>query len=222
MTPNIFGRLAASPQSTRSFYEQLRSRDEEAEEDIEHQAGLNIDDENLRQHLDELDAGNLGNSRLSVASAVPGAEQRNTNDRPRSPVPRWKAHDEDMDNDVPASLLVEHHSHEPAAPPRSPGTSHRTQHRSHRPVAASPSTGRRAQWEAAAAQQPLHGTGQGRPADAQPRSLLSGKSPAGAKEKAMWRWVNTSNIDSFMRDIYDYFEGGGLWCILTSNALWLL
>lgn len=42
------------------------------------------------------------------------------------------------------------------------------------------------------------------------------------REKALWRWVNTSNLDSFMRDVYDYFEGGGLWCILCANALWLL
>ncbi|KAK7428660.1 autophagy protein atg9 [Neonectria magnoliae] len=50
------------------------------------------------------------------------------------------------------------------------------------------------------------------------RGIMSG----GPREKALWRWVNTSNLDSFMRDVYDYYEGGGLWCILCANALWLL
>lgn len=222
MASNIFGRLATSSRGTRSFYEQLRSRDDDgSEEDIEQRAGLNIDDENLRQHLDELDTDNLGNSRLTVTSAMPAAEQKDTSARPLSPVSRWKAHDEDMDNDVPASLLVEHNSHEPRVDPRYANTSRRTQHRN-RLAPTSPPAGRRAQWEATTEQQPLHGVAHNQAVDTQPRSLLSGRAPAGAKEKALWRWVNTSNIDSFMRDVYDYFEGGGLWCILTSNALWLL
>lgn len=39
---------------------------------------------------------------------------------------------------------------------------------------------------------------------------------------ALWRWVNVSNLDNFIQDVYDYFEGGGFWCILCANALWLL
>lgn len=222
MTSNIFGRLATPSRGTRSFYEQLRSRDgDDSHEDIEQQAGLNIDDENLRQHFDELDADNLGNSHLTVASALPGVEQKDIHDRPRSPASRWKAHDEEIDNDVPASLLVEHNSHETQVTNQKASTTRRTQPRS-LPAPTSPSTGRRAQWEAVRAHQPLHGTNRNGAVDIQPRSVLSSKAPGGAKEKALWRWVNTSNIDSFMRDVYDYFEGGGLWCILTSNALWLL
>jgi autophagy-related protein 9 len=52
--------------------------------------------------------------------------------------------------------------------------------------------------------------------------VARGSIASNPREKALWRWVNTSNLDSFMRDVYDYYEGGGLWCILCANALWLL
>lgn len=54
------------------------------------------------------------------------------------------------------------------------------------------------------------------------RSILAGRVTGGAKQKAHWRWVNTSNLDGFMNDVYSYFEGGGIWCILCARALWLL
>lgn len=41
-------------------------------------------------------------------------------------------------------------------------------------------------------------------------------------DAALWRWINVSNLDNFIQDVYDYFEGGGFWCILCANALWLL
>ncbi|PHH63568.1 hypothetical protein CDD82_1884 [Ophiocordyceps australis] len=53
-----------------------------------------------------------------------------------------------------------------------------------------------------------------------------GQEPAhgisGGREEALWRWANIANLDSFLRDVYDYYRGGGLLCILCSNALWLL
>lgn len=223
MAPNMFRQIGSSAPGSRSFYEQLRSRDDEDDDDIEHHAGTNIDDENLRQQLDDLDTEALGNSRLTAVSAVPGAGQDDPNDRATSPISRWKARDEELENDVPESLLVEHDIFEqPKKANNKPAG--RTQRTKHMPLSTKASAGRRSQWEATTTEQPFHrATSTQAPRnDARPRSLLAGKPPNGAREKALWRWVNTSNIDSFMRDVYDYFEGGGLWCILTSNALWLL
>lgn len=224
MSSNIFGHLAPTSRGTRSFYEQLRSRDEEDEEDLEQHAGLNIDEENLRHRLHDFDTEDLtaGDSRITVGSA--GIRTR---DRPvplDSPTSRWKAPEDEIDNEVPASLLVESNTTEP------PGGAmpHRDAHRGHQRYT-HPSTGAPpmphagAQWETTMAHQPIHRNA----ADTfslrtQPRSLTAGKVSGGPREKALWRWVNTTNLDSFMRDVYDYFEGGGLWCILCSNALWLL
>ena len=228
MASNIFGRLAPTPQGTRSFYEQLRARDGGddvvEDDDLEQQRGKNIDEENLRHRLNEFDTEDVAGegSRITVGSTAFGiADQQGS---PRNPESRWKIHDEEIDNDVPASLLVEHND---ANQPWSANPSRnvrRTQRRHHQVSGAGPlATHARAQWEAATTYQPMgHDIVNGPSSMAQPRPLMAGKAPGGPKEKAMWRWANTSNLDSFMRDVYDYFEGGGLWCILCSNALWLL
>lgn len=226
----MFSRLGNAPRGSRSFYEQLRAEDEN--DDLEQQLGndIDVDEENFRQPLNDLDTEDIGDgdSRVTTASmAFRDREARGqapSGDR-RASLPHWKGHDEDIDNDVPASLLVEPNEADVPAgatiendPQRSPHSQRRS-----RP---GPSTARtRAQWEAVATHQPLHHEGRPpsqRTLQRQPRSLLAGRLPGGAKEKAHWRWVNTSNLDSFMRDVYNYFEGGGLWCILCANALWLL
>ena len=130
---------------------------------------------------------------------------------------RWPDHDEDVENAVPASLLVEDNerlpgqlsdpmeSHDPSIP--NPETVHRQG---------------KAPWENSTAQHVSHGDYRRGLEWSQPKSLLRSHVPGGRREKALWRWVNISNLDSCMRDVYDYFEGGGLLCILCSNALWLL
>lgn len=127
--------------------------------------------------------------------------------------------EEDIENDVPLSLLVENNERpigEPLEPPRGARPSAMrhagSPHRHIRPNWAPPSTQRL----------PHQGGEPGTGRIAQPRSITRAIMPGNRREKALWRWVNTSNIDSFMRDVYDYYEGGGLWCILCSNALWLL
>jgi autophagy-related protein 9 len=42
------------------------------------------------------------------------------------------------------------------------------------------------------------------------------------KEKATWRWINVTNIDNFINDVYDYYTGAGIWCILLARVLDLL
>ncbi|KAH6982782.1 autophagy protein Apg9-domain-containing protein [Ilyonectria sp. MPI-CAGE-AT-0026] len=229
MTSNIFSRIAPPSRGSRSFYEQLRSRDDDAYGD-DHPG---LDEENLGQHFNDFDAEGLavGDSRMTVDSVAfdtkdnarttrqAAAHARHFGGQPS----KWPAHqDDEVDNDVPESLLVEATEAENLlpAPPRRSG-----RHPDPAPQAsAGPSSARaRAQWDAATTQQRLH---QEDPFSAtsgpQPRPVVRGIVSGGPREKALWRWVNTSNLDSFMRDVYDYYEGGGLWCILCANALWLL
>ncbi|KAJ4255062.1 autophagy protein atg9 [Fusarium torreyae] len=225
MTSNIFSRLKSPPRGTRSFYEQLRNQ-----EDDEYDPGF--DEENLGHRFDDFHAEGLeiGDSRMTVESAAldpKGKGKATPHSKPQirspgGPSPRWNQQDDEGDNEVPASLLME-----PNEAINPPTTSPRRAARAanpRSPAAAGPSSARsRAQWEAATAQQRLHQDDPfGTPMGPQPIPVARGALTTNPREKALWRWVNTSNLDSFMRDVYDYYEGGGLWCILCSNALWLL
>ncbi|UZP45471.1 hypothetical protein NXS19_013283 [Fusarium pseudograminearum] len=224
MASNIFSRIKSPSGGSQSFYQQLRSG-----EDPEYDPGL--DEENLGHRFDDFQAEgmDIGDSRMTVESVAPGSKGkgkatfRSTAHARSSGItsPRWQQDDEG-DNEVPASLLMEPKDLDP---PVSPPNKRATNPGSSRtPANAGPSSARtRAQWEAATTQQQLHQdhpytTPMGR----QPIPVARGTMSNNPREKALWRWVNTSNLDSFMRDVYDYFEGGGLWCILCANALWLL
>ncbi|KAH6955013.1 autophagy protein Apg9-domain-containing protein [Fusarium avenaceum] len=225
MTSNIFSQLKSPTRGTRPFYKQLRSVESD-----EYDPGL--DEENLGHRFDGFHAEELGisDSRMTVESAAldrkgkgKATSQRDTQIRsPTGPLSRWNQQDEDGDNEVPASLLMEPNE-VMNSNTTSPGRAIRSGN-PRSPAAAGPSSARsRAQWETATAQQLLHHD--------DPYSVSKGEQPMpvarrtvsnNPREKALWRWVNTSNLDSFMRDVYDYYEGGGLWCILCANALWLI
>ncbi|KIL91823.1 hypothetical protein FAVG1_05440 [Fusarium avenaceum] len=225
MTSNIFSQLKSPTRGTRPFYKQLRSGESD-----EYDPGL--DEENLGHRFDGFHAEELGisDSRMTVESTAldrkgkgKATSQRDTQIRsPTGPLPRWNQQDEDGDNEVPASLLMEPNE-VMNSNTTSPGRAIRSGN-PRSPAATGPSSARsRAQWETTTAQQLLH--------QDDPYSVSKGEQPVpvarrtvsnNPREKALWRWVNTSNLDSFMRDVYDYYEGGGLWCILCANALWLI
>jgi len=232
MASNLFSRFTPPSGTARSFYEELRAHDETGDDgdgsrDLEEGNGLNVDEENLRHQFHGLGAEGLnpGDSRMTVDSAtVYGADQlgKATREHPvrSGNAGHWFPHEEDPDNDVPESLLVE---------PNEAATARRTDdERSDRPSPTrNPHTANRSGrsqmlWDAATAQQRLHREDGYRRAPAQPRRSGPAAFAGGRRERALWRWVNTSNLDSFMRDVYDYYEGGGLLCILCANALWLL
>lgn len=225
MSSKLFSRSNFPARGSRSFYEQLRSGD-----DDEYDPG--IDEENLGHRFDDdfhPEGLDIGDSRMTIESAAldPKGKARAKTLRKQAqssggPSPRWHQQDDDGDNEVPASLLMEPNEAvnlPPMSPRRAaPSNNHQS------PEVAGPSSARtRAQWEAATAQQQLHQENSyGVPAGPQPIPVARGSIASNPREKALWRWVNTSNLDSFMRDVYDYYEGGGLWCILCANALWLL
>jgi autophagy-related protein 9 len=38
----------------------------------------------------------------------------------------------------------------------------------------------------------------------------------------MWRWINVVNLDNFMLQVYNYYTGSGIWCIVLFKVLDLL
>jgi autophagy-related protein 9 len=38
----------------------------------------------------------------------------------------------------------------------------------------------------------------------------------------MWRWANVEDLDNFLKDVYTYFLGNGIWSILLTRVLNLL
>ncbi|KAK0764596.1 hypothetical protein N5P37_002062 [Trichoderma harzianum] len=210
----IFSRLTASTQGGRSFYEQLRSYDDEPDYDIE--AGPARGDSS--RLFDSIPAPTLAAARRNNAHSVlsPGASSR-------GPPMRWPQHDDDGDDDVPASLLVE--SNKAMANPaldqaeaqhyRSPEPSSghgRAQWRPPTEEARHEIPKPSAQPTATAAPAPPPSFG----------SLLNAGPSFDRKNAALWRWANITNLDSFMRDVYNYYEGDGMWAIMCSNALRLL
>jgi autophagy-related protein 9 len=233
MASNIF-RLGQPSRGTRSFYEELRAGEDD---DIEERAALNVDEENLKQQFHDYDMDHAEglaaeDSRITLdsAAALPpknsgrGQVQAQGQGRGRrDPGPRWFGQEDEGDNDVPASLLVE--SHDADLSKRTGNQRKRgPQPGPVRPNAVpGPSTRRsRAQWETAQAQQRLHNEDTFSTNRSQPASLGSGVASGGARAKALWRWANVSNLDVFMGDVYNYFLGKGMWCILSERALHIM
>lgn len=194
---------------------------------------MDIDEENLEARFEAQDLENLledaSSSHMTTestaflppnndrkASAPPGAR---VSTRPVSwrqpgvvqPAPL------DDDDDVPQSLLLEGvrdarpsnpNQHTEGLPPPVPGPSTRQA---------------RAQWEATRRQQRLHEDGQiSTPAPAWGRSNRPGQFTADPKEKALWLWVNQTDLDTFLADVYLYYTECGMYSMLLRKFLTLL
>jgi autophagy-related protein 9 len=238
MTSNLLSRLLPSNPAGRSIYDDLRAHDEASESDLEEQAGLAIDEENLGFHDDDLanaDAFNGEDSRITAGStAFLAGKQQNHSQGPRigsrgkqqGRRSKWIAQsprllEEDADDDVPASLLIEGDDlagpSTPAQPRIRQGAAKRRE-----PAIPGPSNREtRAHWEAAQAQQKLHHDDDNPPVGPQPVRQNLGAFAGGPREKAMWRWINITNLDNFMKEVYEYYTGAGLWCITLDRALTL-
>jgi len=224
--PDLFSRLAAN-KDHRDIYRPLRDRT-----DLESQQPLDVDEENLAHDFHHDDLGDaerlaLDDSRISTRSPVEPAGDMRAGVPGRSRQEneaRWPMNDDDGDNDVPASLLVEGLNTDNSPKGKAPAS---TSRRPHRPASAGQPNRRRiqAQWETAQAHQRLH-------PDDEASSMSDRRNPgipvrrpgfaATPKDKAMFRWANVSNLDVFIRDVYDYYLGAGLWCIVLDRLLHLL
>lgn len=157
----------------------------------------------------------------------PGTRLERSESRGNSTRPRWMLNSpreleaDEGDDEVPASLLVEGDDDEeedtkPPAPPSHPNV---------RPPSPVSSTrdNRRRQWETARPVQPLHSVSRaGRSPGREPNRRGPSLAFVDPKEKAMWRWANVENLDNFLKEVYIYFIGNGIWCIILSRVLNLL
>jgi autophagy-related protein 9 len=233
MASNLLSRLLPTNPSSRSIYDDLRAHDEASQLDIEERAGLALDEENLGYHDDELgnaDVFNGEDSRITSGSTtfLPGRQKnqgagatlrRNKPQRGPSRLAQSpRLLEEDGDDDVPASLLIEDsgnpHSNAPIPRPIREAEAKQRQ-----PAIPGPSTRERhAHWETAQTQQRLHQYGE----EARHLELPTLGLTGNPRDKAMWRWINVINLDNFIKDVYDYYIGSGIWCIILSRVLSLL
>ncbi|KAL3426310.1 autophagy protein Apg9 [Phlyctema vagabunda] len=236
MTSNIMSRFLPANTTGRSIYEDLRALDETSDVDVEERAGLALDEENLRFHDDELndaDVFNVEDSRLTESTAfLPGqrASQRSAENEgklkhrsaskfePQSP----RLLEEDGDDDVPASLLIEENTHTRPTGRRSQRNQPQKSNRRQPAIPGPATTQARSQWKAAQAQQRLHPDEPTRNSNAPQPVRRKPTLSSNPREKAMWTWVNVTNLDDFMHQVYGYYLSSGVWCILLEEALGLL
>ncbi|THC89705.1 hypothetical protein EYZ11_010856 [Aspergillus tanneri] len=243
MTSNILSRFLP-PNGSPSVYETIRQHDADSDSsDIEERAGLmpehdqneGFNDRELEESM--ADAGRDGSS--SPTPSEPFLSQRSpqratskrahgsTGSRRRR-LRRMQAssphHDpDDADDDVPASLLVEGRQDDDELKTRlpPPPPSHHRQN-DEPPIPGPSSRGDRARWETTQGRPPLHAA----PRRHRPGMIWSLRHPSLAtvdpKEKAMWMWANVENLDNFLKDVYTYFLGNGIWSILLNRVLGLL
>lgn len=233
MASNLISRLLPRTSDSPSIYETIRQHDQDDDgSDIEERAGLGLalDEENLGgayhdYHIEDALA-DATTSQFTAAQSRAWFPAKKANRRLSKPT--WARptletlETEDGDDEVPASLLVEHDQRKiPTSPPppvtnRAAGTS---------PIPGPATTTARRQWEATQAHQALH------PEDRKDRSRVpASRVPQGhlalamadPKQKAMWMWTNTVDIDNFLKDVYVYYLGNGIWSIILNRILSLL
>ena len=211
-----------------SIYETLRQDEESSDHsDLEERAGMALDEENLgtafQDHeLDDVlaDAATTLPSPFRAGSASRGKvrhKPQNSEGRLRTPGVKSVGVPEEHDDDVPSSLLFEGNQEVDV------GFQNNGQSGLPPPMQGPPSRGSRAKWKATQEQQKLYEN----PRDQKVRGghpvhQLPSKANVNPSEQAMWRWANVQNLDNFLNDVYEYFLGNGIWCILLGRGLNLL
>ncbi|KAI4260941.1 MAG: hypothetical protein LQ352_000096 [Teloschistes flavicans] len=227
MASNVFSRFLPASVGSPSIYETLRQQDESSDQsDVEERAALAMDEENSGERFQDYDHDHPGpdiaasqidaQTKLSTAMAGPTSTG---NPLQRSiPLPSSSVPDADEpDDEVPQSLLIEDNENpvsplKELQPPSIPS-----------PLPGPVNGATRAKWRATQEQQQLYSiTTSSRRRSTHFSPTLPGLAVADPRERAMWRWANVEDLDNFLRDVYDYFLGNGIWCILLSRLLNLL
>ena len=228
MSSNILSRFlpAGADAGEPSIYETLRQQDELDELDVEENAGMGVEDGTEERFQDydpdivKFDSTQNDTGLLNAESSVRRHSQiphTKPQDRTQAQAPMRGALVEDLDDEVPQSLLIE--GRDEALPAM---TAQRQVDLSP-PVAGPSNPGTNARWRAAQAHQRLHLDTV--PPRIRPRGLdfrSKGGNSLDPKEKALWMWTNVSNLDIFLKDVYDYYTGNGIWSITLSRMLNLL
>ncbi len=227
MASNLLSRFLPPAVGEPSIYETLRQHDESSDQsDLEDRAGMALDEENLGTgfHDYELDdaladatVNQDGSQRIRSSSRQSQGTFARKAQGPTRTRGTGKVNIDDLDDEVPHSLLIEDDQN--LLPVSKAG-----RNRAMPPPVSGPSSGAtQANWQATQEQQRLHQE------PAFPRTHSRGKPRRGLplgmmdpKDRAMWMWANVENLDNFLKEVYDYYIGNGIWCILLNRMLNLL
>lgn len=227
MASNILSRLLPPNFGAPSIYETMREHDQSSEYDIEERAGMALDEQNLGvafrdsevdEPLTDATTSHLHTSKLLDPKEKSLSPPRRVTPKQRRPPlsPKMAEEEDDLDDEVPMSLLIEG-DEDPS------GAGERRQSGERLPPVPSPqSRGTRAQWQATQEQQRLHHETGLRNSTQKSFGRAARLNLVDGKEKAMWRWANVENLDNFLREVYDYYIGNGIWCMLLHRLLNLL
>lgn len=210
-----------------SIYEEMQAEDNMDPWDVEGHYGNSIDEANLEAPLDEYmdhPPEAFGNdshitANESMAFLPRGAAGRQ--DIPsRTSKGKGKLHargaNEDDMGDVPASLLIEGDDEVLPTLKRVTGINTGKSRSGEQRFEGVPD---RTRWETVQAKQRLH-EDEIRPPE--PTTSRASAQPLDPRQKALWTWLNASNLDQFMAEVYDYYLGAGVWCICLERFLSLL
>ncbi|RDW94029.1 autophagy protein ATG9 [Aspergillus mulundensis] len=246
MASNVLSRFL--PPNGQSVYETIRQHDNDSDvSDVEERAGLvydgdvNLEDRFSDRELEEAmaDATREGSSSPSdtfLNRRGPQVRPTSSGPRRRKPSdPKWMQsisprpeplddddNDDEHDDDVPASLLMEgQHDDDDLRMRLPPPPSHHLSDLQPSRTARSPRR-EHIRWDTTRDQRPSH--------DVSSRNRLKSLWSAGhpnmamvdPKEKAMWMWANVENLDNFLKEVYTYFLGNGIWSILLNRVLSIL
>lgn len=221
MTSNLASRLLPTGRGSPSIYETLRQHDEDSDDsDIEQRAGLALDEENLGNQFHDFDPedAQLNASHAmarSNSTKVEGHRMQGTGTK-RSK----RVEVDDADDEVPASLLIEGDGQRPSTVPLDHPSRTETPNIPI-PLSAPATETTREQWETTQARQLLHPQ-YSAPSRTRPTTEPRGLSFADPKQKAMWRWANVENLDTFLSEVYIYYLGHGFLSIMLQRSLQLL
>jgi autophagy-related protein 9 len=238
MSSNILSRFLP-PTGSPSVYETIRQHDAVSEtSDVEERAGLALEDpqeqfsdRELEDALADAQDSEIVSPDTALLEARPGKapEERASPSgtrRRKASRPRWAAQDslgyelDDNDEDVPQSLLVEGHHEDLTSrlppPPRPHGRSDRQKAPSPDP---SPQP-TRPRWNERSRH--VSPNDSGHPTSRWFAGQHPGLANIDPEKKSMWRWANVEDLDNFLKDVYVYFLGNGIWSILLTRVLNLL
>ena len=224
MASTVISRFLPPDTGSPSIYETLRQEDESSDHsDVEQRAGMAIDEENLREEFRDSELGDtVADTAASLQRFSSRTESKATRKLakpdPQYPLPSSNMADTaEEDDEVPPSLLIEDNEG-PVSPFRDqlPGPSFP-------PTPGPASKATKAKWRKAQEQQRLHTEApRSRDEFTKQARAIPGLAIASPRERAIWRWANVEDLDNFLRDVYEYFLGNGIWCILLSRLLNLL
>jgi autophagy-related protein 9 len=223
MASNLLSRLLPSATDEPFENDPLNPQPRRSSTSTDGQRDMDIDEENFGAYFEPQDLEHLleeaSGSQMTVDSravspealrkpnAPPGINTANRAAGWKQPTAAPSAPVEEYD-DVPQSLLLEGGPPSPEAtrglPPPVPGPSTRQT---------------RAQWNTTQRQQRLHDDMTGMPANTWGRT---GQFNVNPKEKALWLWVNQTDLDAYMKDVYEYYRGHGIYSMLLKRFLTLL